>query len=227
MAAHRVRALLMGGQACVFYGAAEFSRDVDLAILADAGNLERLQSALAELEAEPAYVPTLTLENLERGHGVHFRCHHSEARNLRVDVMAKMRGVAPFVELWERRKVVADPDGAVYELLALSDLVLAKKTQRDKDWPMIQRLLEADYAAVGEGADEPRRAFWLRELRTTELLMEAAQKWPHLCAKVQGKRQLLALATANQARELTEALKEEEARERERDRKYWEPLMAE
>ena len=32
--AHRVHALLMGGQACVFYGAAEFSRDIDLAILA-------------------------------------------------------------------------------------------------------------------------------------------------------------------------------------------------
>src|ERR1700757_3410913 len=30
MQAHRVRALLMGGQACVFYGAAEFSRDTDL-----------------------------------------------------------------------------------------------------------------------------------------------------------------------------------------------------
>jgi hypothetical protein len=29
----QVRALLMGGQACVFYGAAEFSRDTDLAIL--------------------------------------------------------------------------------------------------------------------------------------------------------------------------------------------------
>ena len=33
MAAHRVRALPMGGQACVFYGAAEFSRDTDLLIL--------------------------------------------------------------------------------------------------------------------------------------------------------------------------------------------------
>ncbi len=27
-----VRALLMGGQACVFYGAAEFSRDTDFAL---------------------------------------------------------------------------------------------------------------------------------------------------------------------------------------------------
>jgi len=42
MRAHRVRALLMGGQACVFYGAAEFSRDTDLAIAADAANLTSL-----------------------------------------------------------------------------------------------------------------------------------------------------------------------------------------
>lgn len=42
MAAHQVRALLMGGQACVFYGAAEFSRDTDLLILADPENLQRL-----------------------------------------------------------------------------------------------------------------------------------------------------------------------------------------
>jgi hypothetical protein len=41
----RVRALLMGGQACVFYGAAEFSRYTDFAILADAANLARLRRA--------------------------------------------------------------------------------------------------------------------------------------------------------------------------------------
>ena len=35
------RALLMGGQACVLYGAAQFSRDLDLAVLADASNLAR------------------------------------------------------------------------------------------------------------------------------------------------------------------------------------------
>ncbi len=32
---HGVRALLMGGQACVFYGAAEFSRGVAVAVLAE------------------------------------------------------------------------------------------------------------------------------------------------------------------------------------------------
>jgi hypothetical protein len=37
----------MGGQACIVYGAAEFSRDVDLAVLATDKNLQLLQSALA------------------------------------------------------------------------------------------------------------------------------------------------------------------------------------
>jgi hypothetical protein len=57
MRARRVRALLMGGQACVFYGAAEFSRDTDLAIAADAANLARLRRALDDLQAEAIAVP--------------------------------------------------------------------------------------------------------------------------------------------------------------------------
>lgn len=46
-----VRALLMGGQACVFYGGAEFSRDTDFAILAEADNLQRLNLAMSQLQA--------------------------------------------------------------------------------------------------------------------------------------------------------------------------------
>jgi hypothetical protein len=38
--ANGVQALLMGGQACVSYGAAEFSRDLDVALLASPENLE-------------------------------------------------------------------------------------------------------------------------------------------------------------------------------------------
>ncbi|MCE9553588.1 MAG: hypothetical protein K8T91_09490 [Planctomycetes bacterium] len=33
LSSHGVRHLLMGGQACVLYGAAEFSRDTDVAML--------------------------------------------------------------------------------------------------------------------------------------------------------------------------------------------------
>ena len=39
---HNVRFLLIGGQACVFYGAAEFSRDTDIVILAEPANLKKL-----------------------------------------------------------------------------------------------------------------------------------------------------------------------------------------
>lgn len=44
-----MQTLLMGGQACVYYGAAEFSKDVDFAVLADADILSRLQDALQNL----------------------------------------------------------------------------------------------------------------------------------------------------------------------------------
>lgn len=33
--------LLMGGQACVFYGAAQFSKNIDFVFLAGAGNFDR------------------------------------------------------------------------------------------------------------------------------------------------------------------------------------------
>ena len=56
----RVRALLMGGQACILYGAAEFSRDVDLAVAVAPANLARLRAALDELQAEPVFFPPLS-----------------------------------------------------------------------------------------------------------------------------------------------------------------------
>jgi len=72
---HRVRALLMGGQACILYGAAEFSRDTDFVILCEPANLRRLRAALRALEAEPVFVPPLEEVYLRRGHACHFRCH--------------------------------------------------------------------------------------------------------------------------------------------------------
>jgi hypothetical protein len=76
----------MGGQACVLYGAAEFSRDTDLAILASEENLSRLGAALVDLEAEVIAVPPFELKYLKRGHAVHFRCHNREAAGMQVDV---------------------------------------------------------------------------------------------------------------------------------------------
>jgi hypothetical protein len=223
-----VRALLMGGQACVFYGAAEFSRDTDFAFHADAANLDRLRGAMRELRAEVIAVPPLSLEHLHRGHAVHFRCQHPEAARLRIDVMSKMRGVAEFDELWERRTTLQGEDGTVYELMSLPDLVQAKKTQRDKDWPMIRRLMEADRAACRGTPSKAQARFWLREGRTAALLVELACEFPDEAkAMAMGTRPLLQMVLRNDEAGVEEALAAEEKAERAADRAYWAPLKAE
>jgi hypothetical protein len=227
MREHRVRALLMGGQACVFYGAAEFSRDTDFAVLADAANLARLRKALAELRADPIAVPPFAVKFLRRGHAIHFRCQHPEALQMRVDVMAKMRGVESFDRLWKRRTTLQIPSGEQCDLLSLPDLVQAKKTQRDKDWPMIRRLVEAHYF---ENQKQPKPAqirFWLKELRTAELLVELARRHPAICRRRAKERPLLTHAASGAAGALEQALLAEETAERQRDREYWLPLKAE
>ena len=128
----------MGGQACILYGGAEFSRDIDFAILASEENLVQLKACLDELDAEVIAVPPFSIEYLERGHAIHFRCATPEAAGLRVDVMTNLRGVDDFEKLWQRRHTIQSDDGAEYHLMSLPDLVKAKKTQRDKDWPMIR-----------------------------------------------------------------------------------------
>ena len=99
---HKIRALLMGGQACILYGAAEFSRDIDLAVLADERTLSRLQAALSELNAAPVFVPPLSASALLRGHRCHFRCARAGVEGLRVDVMSVLQGCESF----EKRRVL-------------------------------------------------------------------------------------------------------------------------
>lgn len=227
MRTHRVRALLMGGQACVFYGAAEFSRDTDFAILADAANLARLRRALAELQAEPIAVPSFAIKFLRRGHAIHFRCQSPEAAGMRVDVMSKMRGVDAFAKLWKRRTTLQIPGGEKCDLLSLPDLVQAKKTQRDKDWPMIRRLVEAHYF---ENQTQPKPAqirFWFQELRTPELLVELARRYPTAGRRFTRQRPLLIHAQSGKTDPLEQALLAEESAERQQDREYWLPLKKE
>jgi hypothetical protein len=224
MRAHRVRALLMGGQACVFYGAAEFSRDADFAIMADAANFARLRKALAELRAEPIAVPPFEIKFLRQGHALHFRCQHPEALRMRVDVMSKMRGVDAFAKLWKRRTTLQIPGGEKCDLLSLPDLVQAKKTQRDKDWPMIRRLMEANFFENHRKPTSTQIRFWLAELRTPQLLIEVVRRNPVLAKKLVRQRPLLGLALDGQPEQLEKAVADEELSERETDRRYWWPL---
>ena len=80
---------------------------------------------------------------------------------MRIDVISRMRGVAPFAELWDRRTTLPIENEPI-EALSLPDLVQSKKTQRDKDWPMITRLVEANYFESRASATREQIRFWLR-----------------------------------------------------------------
>jgi hypothetical protein len=136
-----------------------------------------------------------------------------------------MRGVAPFPELWERRTTFAFEDETL-EVLSLPDLVAAKKTQRDKDWPMIRRLVDVNYLNHRDEPTPERVLFWLRELRSPELLMEAARSHADVVKELGGERPLLKLVTSENLASgvLERALRDEEDTERRRDAAYWKPL---
>jgi len=217
----------MGGQACVFYGAAQFSKDVDLALLASEENFSRLLSALGELNAKRIAVPPFEPALLARGHAVHFRCQGGEAAGLCVDVMTRLRDLPDFEVLWARRTTIRDENGETFELLSLEDLVQAKKTQREKDWPMIDALIEGHYRALGGEPTPERVAFWLAESRTPERLIGLAKRFPNEARVQTSRRPLLCLALSGKSDALREALDAEVRAEQAKDRAYWAPLKAE
>jgi hypothetical protein len=175
------------------YGAAEFSRDADLAIAADDANLESLQSAMAQLEASVIAVPPFDIQYLNRGHAVHFRCAHPEAKGVRVDVMSRMRGVDPFATLWDRRTTITVGDD-VLEVMSLPDLLTAKKTQRDKDWPMIRRLVDTSYFANASAPTPELVEFWLLESRSASILTLITSQYPDVTAKISVQRDAVRIA---------------------------------
>lgn len=217
----------MGGQACVFYGAAQVSKDVDLLLLAEEENLNRLLVALDELKASRIAVPRFDPSLLARGHAVHFRCQAPGVEGLRIDVMTRLRDLPDFEVLWERRTVVGDDAGVEFHLLSVPDLVKAKKTQRSKDWSMIDALVAIHYRENGGNATPDWVTFWLMEARSPELLIELITRFRAEANKRQSMRPLLAHAGAGNLSVLREALDAEVRAEQEEDRLYWEPLKRE
>ncbi len=217
----------MGGQACIAYGAAEFTRDSDFLVDVAEANLQRLRAALAELKAQPVYVPALSGDVLQRGHACHFRCGAPWLEDWRIDVMGRLRRGEAFSQLWRRRRIVRGRDRTVVPLLALEDLVGAKKTQREKDWPMIARLIEADYLRAGRRPPRRKIEFWLLQARTPELLDRLVRRFPGTASRLAARRPAIAAAQKGDRRRVERELQREQQREREADRAYWTPLRAE
>jgi len=221
---HGVRALVMGGQACVLYGAAQVSKDLDFLLLHDPDNLAALRAALAAMRAERIAVPPFNETVLRDGLAVHFRCHAPDVSGLRIDVMTHLRQPCDFNALWDRRVVLEDSDGLRLNVMSVPDLVSAKKTQRSKDWPMIEALVAVHYHEHGHEPTDERIAFWLGEARSPRMLIDLAERFPEHAERERTRRPLLAHAIARQPDALAEALDAEVRAERERDRQYWAPL---
>jgi hypothetical protein len=222
---HRVKYLLMGGQACILYGAAEFTRDTDFCVLCDEKNLGRITAALSELKAVRVFYPPCEIAYLQKGHACHFECGTRDTKGFRIDIMAKLRGCPDFQELWAKRNSIRIDDMSV-PVMGLRHLVSAKKTQRDKDWPMIRRLIENDYSSK----KTPRTSdllWWFSDCRTPGLLINLGEKHASLCRKMALKRPLLRFALTKNSDALEKSLMEEELKERRTDREYWAPLKME
>src|SRR5690606_28185917 len=101
--------------------------------------------------------------------------------------------------------------------------VRAKKTQRDKDWPMIRRLVEAHYAQHQHEPSDDRVRFWLRESRNPDMLIRVAADFPELLRQTLPIRPLLAETLGASRTAVQRGLEQEQAQEQEADRRYWNP----
>jgi hypothetical protein len=129
--------------------------------------------------------------------------------------------------LWGRPTTIADGTGTEFHLLCIPDLVEAKKTQRAKDWPVIELLVAIHYRENNQTPRPDWITFWLLQARTPELLQELAHRFPTEADALSGRRELLQLAIAGQLEPLREALDAETRAEQAKDRAYWAPLKAE
>jgi len=223
----KVKSLLIGGQACIVYGAAEFSRDSDFVVLASPGNLKALAAAFKVLKAVPVYYPELTIPYLLKGHACHFRCGARGVKGLRVDIMSKLKGCDVFGKLWARRNRVKISGLGAVNIISLEDLVQSKKTQRDKDWLMLSRLVEND-VFINEGSGSSAKvSWWLAQCRVPETLARLCADHPRQVRGGIARRPLLREAVKNNLKKLSGLLKKEEAAERAKDLSYWLPLKKE
>jgi hypothetical protein len=137
--AHRVRYLIIGGQASILYGAAHFSQDLDLWIEPTDDNVRRFADALASLRARVhKLTPPMTRTYLKRGHGFHFLIPLRGGR-VYLDAMGRPPRVGSFSAARKRSEIMPTPWGRL-PVVSIRDLVELKKTNRPADYDVITRL---------------------------------------------------------------------------------------
>ena len=164
---------------------------------------------------------------MKRGHACHFRCDAEPVQGLRVDVISVLRGCGPFNELWKRKKTVSIKKSISIDIIGLTDLLASKKTQRDKDWLMLKRLVQNDILLNKNNPSVDRVKWWLLESRDPESLIGLGKEYPKILKANLSFRPLLSLAIDNNLQKLESELRQEELKERQKDAAYWAPLKRE
>src|SRR6266436_8158042 len=90
--------------------------------------------------------------------------------------MTRLRDLPDFEVLWARRTTIRDENAEAFELLSVGDLVQAKKTQRERDWPIIDALVEGHYRSLAANRPLSGLPFgWLNpEHRSASLVWPSA-----------------------------------------------------
>ena len=144
---HRdVRCLLIGGYACVIYGAKTSTVDLDITILTSPENIQKLERSLKDLHAKPSIAsipPDPAL--LARGHSLHYYCEKDGFEGIRLDILGKLPRLDDFSKIWNRRFEYKLKEGCVIPILSIPDLIQSKKTGRIKDAADISALVNSHF----------------------------------------------------------------------------------
>lgn len=224
----RVRYLLISGQACVLYGASQFTEDVDLWVRPTRADLRGLLKALAGAGAiVHKLTPRPNLALARRGHGFHFMIRPDTY----IDVMARPPRVGPFGDAWARRRRIATDWGKI-PVVSPEDLVLLKRTNRPSDYEAISNLVRMRWV---ESPDDPgvvrwglRNTFDVDDLAT---LVRSSGVAARMARTRPAVRALLPYGTrrlpAKVRREAARLLALEATDVQERGRRYWLPILRE
>ncbi len=233
----RVDFLVIGGQAAVLYGAAQFTQDLDLWIRPTTANLRALARALHAARARVhKLTPPLTIEHLRRGHGFHFVVPQAGALPAFLDVMGNPPRVGTYAAARARAASFSTPWGRL-PVVAIQDLVELKKTNRLGDYDVISRLARLRLASIR--SPRPRDVRWalanvFRAEDVHAIAQSNAQRLPRRAADFDPAVRPIVQAcgagrepTARDMEGLAKALGSKMLRLLEAGRLYWVPVLRE
>ena len=130
---HRVRYLVVGAYAVIFYAEPRYTKDLDLWVEPTRENAERVWKGLLEFGAPLEGVSLEDFSNPELIYQIGVEPN-------RIDIMMAVPGLE-FTAAWKRR-VTSSYGGEVISILDLNDLIHAKETTNRESDKMDLRLLE-------------------------------------------------------------------------------------